>query len=134
MAKRKRGSNRRGKRRIIKRSKRGRRSISTKNRKFSKALSVLKSMNKSDRCKAIASSNNAFIHKFCTAVRKLRTRKPTPQMIKRLSPYKLQLRKLSNPKLAITSKRKILTQRGGGLFALLAPLLAPIIGSLIGGR
>lgn len=97
-------------------------------KKFHKALCVLKSMKHSDRCKAIASSNDAFIRQFGTAVRKSRNTKASPQLRKRLRQYRGQLRKLANSKVSIKSKRKILSQKGGLLSAILPPVLSSLIG------
>lgn len=131
MAKRKRVSRKQGRKGTKKRTTNRRRSVPRKKVRFNKALSILKSMKKSDRCKAIASSNNKFIRDFCTAVKKLRSKKVSPKLRKRLAPYKGQLRKLANPKVSIGSKRKVLTQRGGVILPLLAPLLAPLIGPVV---
>ena len=109
---------------------------SNSDKKFRKALCVLKSMNASDRCKAIANANGNFIRKVSASMRKLRYRPISTKQRKRLRTYRKQLRKVANPKSSIASKRKVLSQKGGflpALLPLLAPLLGPVIGGIFGG-
>ena len=51
--------------------------------------------------------------------------------VKRLSPYKKQLVAITRPKVSVTKKRSILSQKGGFLSTLLAIAL-PVISSIIG--
>lgn len=53
------------------------------------------------------------------------------EAVKRLSPYKKQLKALTRPKTTVTHKRKTLDQKGGFIGALLGVAL-PLITSLIG--
>ena len=116
--------------------KRGRKAkrLSKSDMKFHKALCVLKSMNKSDRTQAIANANGNFIRKVSSAVRKLRYRPFSGKRRNKLRTYRKQLRQLANSKTSITSKRRVLSQKGGflpALLPLLAPLAAPIIGPIV---
>ena len=51
--------------------------------------------------------------------------------VKKLSPYKKQLRAITKPKITVIAKRRILQQKGGFIGALLGVAL-PLITSLIG--
>ena len=51
--------------------------------------------------------------------------------VKRLSPYKKQLIAVTRPRVSLTKKRSILSQKGGFLSTLLAVAL-PVISSIIG--
>ena len=51
--------------------------------------------------------------------------------VKRLSPYKKQLKSLTRPKTTVKTKRRVLEQKGGFIGALLGVAL-PLITSLIG--
>ena len=119
----KRSASRRMRRRF---SKRG-----NSNKKFHKALCVLKSMKHSDRCKALSCANNSFIRKFGSTVRKLKNRKITPKQRKRLQPYRNQLRKIANPKVSAVHKRRILSQKGGGFLGALLPLAVSVVAPLV---
>lgn len=101
------------------------------NKKFHKALCVLKSMKHSERCRSLASANNTFIRKFSNTVKKLRNRQISAKQKKRLKPYTHHLRRIANPKVSISSKRKILSQRGGGLLSALLPLAVSVVGPLV---
>ena len=51
----------------------------------------------------------------------------------KLSPYKQSLRKLSNKKIPLYKKRKVLVQKGDGFLSILLPAAISIISSLIHG-
>ena len=114
------------------RSRKGKAKMSNADKTFHKTLCRLKSMKDSDRCKALANADANFIRKLSTTVRKLRNRKVTEKQQQRLKPYTSQLRQLANPKFSITSKRRLLSQRGGGgLAKILLPLAASIVGPVV---
>ena len=99
--------------------------------KFYKALCVLKSMKHADRCKALSCANRSFIQKFSTTVRKLKNRKITSKQRHQLKKYKHHLRRIANPKVTVSSKRKILSQQGGGFLSALLPLAASVVAPLV---
>ena len=86
-------------------------------------------------------ANNQFIRKFCTHIKKLRHAKLNKSQRKVLQANKATLRKLANGKVSLKSKRKMLSQRGGFLPALIpliasvaAPAIQGIVGAITGRR
>ena len=77
-------------------------------------------------------ANDNFVRKFCTHVKKLRHTKLHPSQHKVLAVNRAKLRKLANSKVSLKSKRKMLTQRGGFLPALI-PLIASVVGPALQG-
>ena len=134
----------RNKKRVVRRKqgrRKGKRSTTKRtngDKKFHKALCVLKSMKHSDRCKALSCANNNFIRKFSTTLRKLKYRNISAKQRKRLNPYKKELRKIASPKVSAIRKRKILSQKGAGFLGALLPLavsvVAPLVNKLFGKR
>jgi hypothetical protein len=57
--------------------------------------------------------------------------KLTKEEKSKLKKYKSRLRALIDPKISLKSKRKLLVQKGGFIFSLLASVLSGVIGSLI---
>ncbi len=100
-------------------------------KKFHKALCVLKSMKHSDRCKALSCANNNFIRKFSNTIRKLKHRNISAKQRKRLIPYRKQLQKIANPKVSATHKRKLLSQKGAGFLGALLPLAVSVVAPLV---
>lgn len=84
------------------------------------------------KCQAMRMANDAFIRKFCSHVKKLRHANVHPAQVKVLSANRAALRKLANSKVSLKSKRKMLSQRGGFVSALI-PLIASIAGPAIKG-
>ena len=107
-------------------------------RQLIQALQRLKRMKSAHRCRVIAKSNDAFIRRLCTALR--RWCNNSGSIVKRLSAAKLRqvkqhrtaLRKLVNSRVSIQKKRRLLSQRGsGGILDTLAQLpLAPVRGAM----
>ena len=122
------------------RNKKGKHSTKRTNddKKFHKALCVLKSMKHSDRCKALSCANNNFIQKFSSTVRKVKHRNISAKQRKRLNPYKKHLRKIASSKVSAVHKRKILSQKGAGFLGALLPLavsvVAPLVNKIFGQR
>lgn len=103
--------------------------------KFSKAIQSLKSMKANQRYTAIRNANDKFIKDIVSHVRKLRTKKLSPKLEKLVKQHSKKLRYISNPKVSLRKKRKALSQKGGALPALLAmltPVLAPFVSSIMG--
>lgn len=96
---------------------------------FSQALHKLKRLKPAQRCEAIKLSNNNFIRQFCAHVKKLKHQKIHPKYQKALASRKATLRKLTNNKVSLKSKRKILSQKGGFLPAIL-PLMLGLAGPI----
>lgn len=118
------------KRRMAKR-KSGKRK-SSKTQKFSSAIQSLRRMKASERCNAIRFANDKFIRDIVSHVKKLRNKKVSPQVRKKMKNHSKYLRFIVNPKVSIQRKRKALSQKGGFLPALL-PMLAPLAINLLGG-
>lgn len=107
-------------RRIRKRNcKRG---TKNKDKKFCLALQRLKKLNPAHRKQAISMSNDSFIRKMCSNIRKLRYKKLSGSKLKVIKRHRNTLRKLADNNLSISSKRKMLSQ-SGGIFPIL-PILA----------
>ena len=103
----------------------GRKKIS----KFDQALIRLRKLKRDQQSKAMSFANKSFINQFCNKVKKLRHKKISPKDAKVLRRNSLKLKKLVSKKTSFSKKRKMLSQRGGFLPALL-PLLAPVIGTI----
>ena len=100
--------------------------------KFVQTLQKLKSLPRAHKCEAMKLANDQFIRKFCSHVKKLRHTKLHPSQRRVLASNRAALRKLSNSKVSLKSKRKILSQRGGFLPALI-PLIASVAGPALQG-
>lgn len=110
---------------------RGRR-VSKRKDKFIDLVRRLRKLKGPQRQQAMKVANDKFIRDFSARVKKLRKAKGLqPSLRKKLKRHSKALRKLTNVKTAIKTKRKMLTQRGGFLPLLLAAL--PAVGSIIGG-
>ena len=86
------------------------------------------------KCQAMRMANDNFIRKFCTHVKKLRHARVHPSQVKVLSANRAALRKLANGKVSLASKRKMLSQRGGfvsALIPLIASIAAPSIKTMV---
>ena len=107
---------------------------STKN-KFVQTLQKLKSLPNAHKYQAMRMANNNFVRKFCVHVKKLRHKKLQPSQRKVLEANRSKLRKLANSKVSLKSKRKMLTQRGGflpALIPLIASVAAPALQGIVG--
>lgn len=104
--------------------------------KFIHALKKLKQLKPLHRTQAMRMANNTFIRRMCSEIRKVRYKDISPKKAKPLKRYRKTLQKLSNNKTSLVTKRKLLSQRGGFLGALIPTLLggivAPAIGKLVG--
>ena len=99
---------------------------------FLQTLQKLKSLPNAHKYQAMRMANDNFVRKFCTHVKKLRHTKLHPSQHKVLTVNRAKLRKLANSKVSLKSKRKMLTQRGGFLPALI-PLIASVAGPALQG-
>ena len=122
----------RSRKRATKRRHVTKRRVKTGDKKFRQALQQLKRLKPTHRCQALKMANNAFIRKMCAHIKKLRFRKVTSKKAKALRRHGKALRLLSNNSTPISTKRRILTQRGG-IFPLLAPILMAAAGPALGG-
>lgn len=95
-------------------------------------LQKLKSLPKAHKCEAMKLANDQFIRKFCTHVKKLRHVPLRSSQRKILASNRAALKKLVNNKVSLKSKRRILSQRGGFLPALI-PLIASVAGPALQG-
>ena len=121
---------RRRRRRPTKRRQRKR--VKQRGGKFYATLKRLKKLNPYQRRSAIEVANDKFIRHFAGQVKKLkRATGLQPSLRTKLKRHAKALRKLTNKKTSMKSKRKMLSQRGGFLPLLLAAL--PAIGSIAGG-
>ena len=96
------------------------------------ALRKLSKLHPTQRVTAMKMANDKFVRQFCQKVKMLRhTRLPlkTQQLLRRRAK---NLRKLVSPKTSMKVKRRMLSQQGGFLSALIGPLIG-IVASAIGG-
>lgn len=99
---------------------------------FMKLIHRLRKLKAPQRQQAMKVANDKFIRDLCTRVKTLRKAKGIqPSLRKKLKRHVKTLRKLTNSKTALKTKRKMLSQRGGFLPLLLAAL--PALGSILGG-
>ena len=98
------------------------------------ALQKLSRMKPHVQREAMKHANNAFIHSMCSHIRKLRTTPVSPKLRKRIQKHKKYLQKFLRKKTSMAVKRKMLSQRGGGIAALVPIIISalPAIGSMIG--
>ena len=105
---------------------------STKSTRMMVALQKLKRMNPSHQRQAIKLSNDAFIRTLCNDVKKMRTKPLPPALSRRMKKHRKHLQKLIHKNTSISTKRNMLSQRGGfAIFPLIMAAL-PAIGSMIG--
>ena len=126
------------KKRFNKRNRRVRRRTKKRQRrmqrggKFNVTLKRLRKLNPFQRRSAMQVANDKFIRHFVSQVKKLkRATGLQPSLKTKLKRHTKALRKLTNQRTSMKSKRKMLSQRGGFLPLLLAAL--PAIGSIAGG-
>ena len=98
---------------------------------FATTLRNLSSLPPSQRVQAMKSANDKFIRQFCNSVKKLRHHPVSPHTSKQLRRQSKKLRKLVSAKTSISTKRRMLSQRGGFLPMLLAPIISALAGTLI---
>lgn len=96
---------------------------------FKLILSKLRKLKRPQQVQAIRLANDSFIREFCSHVKKLRYAKMPMVTANKLKRRSKALQILINKKSAIQRKRKILTQRGGGI---IAPLIAAFLPTIIG--
>ena len=121
-------ASKRGRRRKTKAVKRGKSHFAT-------ALFNLKKLPKRRQVQAIGMANDKFIRQLCSKVKTLRHAKLPAKVTSSFKRHRKQLRSLTNSRVSVKSKRKILTQRGGGfLLPLLAGLAGTVASSLFGRR
>jgi hypothetical protein len=99
-----------------------------------KALLLALTKCKKNQCKRILSqlenSNTKLICDICSNV--VRGNVSVPEdTLKKLKKHKQTLLKLSNRKIGLPIKRKLINQRGGAFLPLLLPLISGLVGSLI---
>ena len=121
---------RRAKKRVSTRGrKRSRKQASKQN--FAIALQKLRRMKQVHRINALRMANNTFIRQFANHVHRLKHARLSPKLRARVQKQRNNLRHFVSKKTSVSSKRKMLTQRGGFLPLLMAAL--PALGSIIGG-
>ena len=84
------------------------------------------------RVQAMKIANNKFIKDLSSQVEKLQHARVSSNMQKRLKRQSKKLRKFTNSKTTLVTKRRMLAQQRGGFLPLLMAAL-PAIGSIIGG-
>lgn len=97
--------------------------------KFKNAIAKLKRMSAKKQREAVSGSSNEFIKDMSTFLKRIRTK---PHLLgnkhrKILKRHKTKLRKIINSKTPLSEKRRLLTQKGG-----IIPALIPIITAIIG--
>ena len=104
---------------------------SVNSKPFVTTLRRLSSLQPSQRVQAMKSANDKFIRQFCNSVKKLRHQPVSSKTLKQLRRQSLKLRKLVSAKTSINTKRRMLSQRGGFLPMLLAPIISALAGTII---
>ena len=99
---------------------------------FVTTLRKLSSLHPSQRVETMKSVNDRFIRQFCNSVKKLRHHPVSPHTLIQLRRQSKKLRKLVSAKTSINTKRRMLSQRGGFLPLILAPIISALAGSVIG--
>ena len=97
---------------------------------FATAVYRLKKLPKRRQAQAIGMANDKFIRQLCSRVKALRHAKLSKNTAASFRRHGKQLRSLTNSRVSVKRKRKILTQRGGGI---IAPIIATLAGSLLSG-
>ena len=101
---------------------------------FRCALMRLKKLKGPHQSQAIGMANDAFIRQMCQGVKKLRYSKNVNQQCARqLHRHRGKLRQLVSPRLSLVKKRKLLSQRGGFLPAIIPFLLKALVPPVAGG-
>ena len=98
--------------------------------KFSNALRRLKSLKPSQQQQAMNMANASFIRQFCKELKKLRRVKLSAKKRRALQKYRKELRQLINAKTTLTKRRRILSQKGGGILKSLLSAL-PVVGTVL---
>ena len=100
--------------------------------KKSEFLHDLKNLSHRDRCKFLSDCSPQHIHTVSEAVHNLLKSKQLMQKrAKKINQIKIELMNLANPKYPVERKRKILNQKGAGIFSVLAATVLPLLASLI---
>ena len=115
-------------RRKTHRKKSSRRGKSSSN--FSHAIKRLKKLRAKEQHEAIGMANNKFIRQLCKEVKKLKHAKLSPKGAKALRKHRKQLRQLLNSRTGMSKRRRILSQRGGGILKTILRYV-PIVGPFV---
>lgn len=73
-------------------------------------------------------ANPKFVRDLSTATRKARYANISPALRKKLKRHRKALRTFANPRVSVSRKKRVLTQRGG-IFPLLVPAIVAAIGA-----
>ena len=126
------GKSRNFKRRQRANKRKRRNSRRKKSSSFHTVFKKVMKLSPSQRIQAMKLANNKFISDMSRQVKKLRHARVSPKMQKRLKRQSKNLRKFTNRKTSIATKRRMLTQQRGGFLPLLLAAL-PAVGGLIRG-
>jgi len=111
------------KRRSKSKKKRGGKKPRNNKKSFVNALRKLSKLQPTQRVTVMKMANDKFVRQFCQKVKTLRHARLPPKTQQLLKRRGKNLRKLVSPKTSIKVKRRMLSQRGGFLGALIAPLI-----------
>lgn len=117
-------------RRKTKRSKRSKRTNMSARSNFYKALRRLKSLKTNEQQQAMNMANAKFIRQFCNQLKKLKRIKLPHKKKQALRKHRAQLRRLTNAKTSLSKRRRILTQRGGGILKTILSMI-PVVGPVL---
>ena len=100
---------------------------------FIQSLLRLKKLKSQDRSQAISMANDRFIRQLCHHVKKLKSAKLSPKAKKSLQKHRKSLRSLISNRTSMSKRRKILSQRGGGILSGILSTLkyVPLVGSVL---
>lgn len=105
-----------------------------KSSSFGTVFKKVMKLSPSQRIQAMKIANNKFINDLSRQVQQLRRVRVSPKMQKRLRRQAKNLRKFTNRKTSVLTKRRMLTQQRGGFLPLLMaalPLIGRAVGSLV---
>ena len=96
-------------------------------------LHLLKNSNKKTREQLITSGSNDLIKSLCEVTQNTLNgnNKLSKNCLGRLLCYKTPMRKIIDPKRSLSSKRKVLVQKGGFIPIILGALLSGIVGKIL---
>ena len=97
---------------------------------FSQAVKRLKKLKAKEQRQAISMANDTFIRHLCRELKILRHIKLTPKKRQALRKHKKKLQRLIKCHTAMSKRRHILTQKGGGFLKSILSAI-PIVGTVV---
>ena len=99
-------------------------------KRFKGIIKKLRRLKGPQRLRAMKSANNVFIQHMSREVRKLKHKRLPNSVAKRLQQNRQKIRKFVSSRTSVGTKRRMVSQRGGFLPAVLSALLPAMIGTV----